>query len=97
MVAWDMRQLEGPSSSGLTALAVYLIACHHGKVRTVLRANPLRKRKGGGFIQSKKTDLMFGIRSGDELLPVSDVLPDRTGHIHRASPLRNERDMGRRR
>jgi CRISPR-associated endonuclease/helicase Cas3 len=77
MVAWDRWQREGPSSSGLTALGVYLIACHHGKVRTVLRANPLRKRKGGGFIQPKIPDLMFGIRSGDELLPVPGILPDR--------------------
>lgn len=76
MVAWDMWQRGGPSSSGLTALAVYLIACHHGKVRTVLRANPQRGR-GGEVISTNQNDLLFGIRSGDELLPVVGILPDR--------------------
>ncbi len=35
LAAWQ-AWLE--KSNGLTALAVYLIACHHGKVRTVLRS-----------------------------------------------------------
>lgn len=79
MVAWDRWQREGPSSSGLTALAVYLIACHHGKVRTVLRANPprIRRGRGGEVISANQNDLLFGIRSGDELLPVPGILPDR--------------------
>lgn len=41
-------------TDGWTALAVYLVACHHGKVRTVLRST------GQG-------DDVFGIRDGDTL------------------------------
>jgi CRISPR-associated endonuclease/helicase Cas3 len=40
---------------GLTALACYLAAAHHGKVRTVLRAG----KRGAGAV--------FGLREGDEL------------------------------
>jgi CRISPR-associated endonuclease/helicase Cas3 len=47
-----------------TALAVYLIACHHGKVRTVLRA---RLRSGQDA---------FGIRPKDVLPPLEGWLAD---------------------
>ncbi len=43
---------------GWTALAVYLIAAHHGKVRTVLRS------RKGGFAT------VFGVREGDKLPPL---------------------------
>ena len=51
LVAWQYW-LRGEAE--MTALAVYLIASHHGKVRTVLRS-------------TKGTDDVFGILSGDEL------------------------------
>lgn len=41
-------------TDGWTALAVYLVACHHGKVRTVLRS-------------TSTGDDVFGIRDGDTL------------------------------
>jgi CRISPR-associated endonuclease/helicase Cas3 len=43
-------------AEGWTALAVYLVAAHHGKVRTVLRS-----RKAGG------SEDVFGILEGDKL------------------------------
>lgn len=49
--------------AGLTALAVYLIASHHGKVRTVLRGI----REDGG-------DDVFGIRDGEATLPPVEPL-----------------------
>lgn len=52
LAAWQ-HWLKGKSD--LTALAVYLIAAHHGKVRTVLRAT-----RGGNDV--------FGIKEG-EILP----------------------------
>lgn len=54
LAAWD-AWLAGDAS--LTALAVYLIASHHGKVRTVLRS-------------TQERDEVFGLRSGDTLQPV---------------------------
>lgn len=50
-------------SDGLTALAVYLIACHHGKVRTVLRSP-----RGGNDV--------FGLTDGTPLLPVVDYFSE---------------------
>jgi CRISPR-associated endonuclease/helicase Cas3 len=49
-------------SHGLTALAVYLIACHHGKVRTVLRS-----RHGGSDV--------FGLTNGTNLQAVPGCFP----------------------
>jgi CRISPR-associated endonuclease/helicase Cas3 len=50
--AWQDRQ------HGLTALAVYLIASHHGKVRTVLRS-------------TGRADQVFGLVNTDTLCPVA--------------------------
>lgn len=49
-------------SSELTALAVYLIASHHGKVRTALR-------------RMHKNDEVFGLRQGDVLPAVDGYFP----------------------
>jgi hypothetical protein len=54
LAAWRAMLSE---RNGMTALAVYLIASHHGKVRTVLR------RLG-------ETDEAFGLTKADVLLPV---------------------------
>ena len=59
--AWQLWQR---GEKQWTALAVYLIACHHGKVRTVLRA---RLRSGQDA---------FGIRPKDVLPPLEGWLPD---------------------
>ena len=53
-------------SDGLTALAVYLIACHHGKVRTVLRST----LSAGGDV--------FGLTDGMTLQPVPGFFPNAT-------------------
>jgi len=47
---------------GWTALAVYLVAAHHGKVRTVLRS------------RSPDAADVFGVRDGDELPPLAGWL-----------------------
>ncbi len=57
LAAWQ-AWLE--NSDGLTALTVYLIASHHGKVRTVLRST------------TQKGDDVFGIVEGTELPPVAN-------------------------
>ncbi|MBA2224688.1 type I-G CRISPR-associated helicase/endonuclease Cas3g [Thermogemmata fonticola] len=63
LVAWKAwREGTAPSLSGL---AVYLVACHHGKVRTVLRS-------------IRGTDAVFGIREGEELSPVDGLIPAST-------------------
>lgn len=73
---------------GWTALAVYLIACHHGKVRTVLRSTQKRAKKAA--FQAQKiatthaegqagdTDLreIFGITSEDRLPKLAGWLED---------------------
>lgn len=59
LAAWQQWQSD---ADGWTALAVYLIATHHGKVRTVLRGT------AGG-------DDVFGIRSEDGLPPLPGWLP----------------------
>jgi hypothetical protein len=51
LAAWEQWQHR---ADGWTALAVYLVACHHGKVRTALR------NTGTG-------DNVFGVGSGDVL------------------------------
>lgn len=53
LAAWD-AWLRG--NKDLTALAVFLIASHHGKVRTTLRS-------------ISKQDMVFGLRDGDVLPP----------------------------
>jgi CRISPR-associated endonuclease/helicase Cas3 len=55
LYAWRQWLAKAP---GWTALAVYLIAVHHGKVRTVLRSRS-RKEPGGNDV--------FGIEQGDTL------------------------------
>lgn len=66
LAAWRAWQMG--TDSGLTGLAVYLIASHHGKVRTVLRA-------------TGKRDAVFGVTEGeqfsgwDELVPGPLALP----------------------
>jgi CRISPR-associated endonuclease/helicase Cas3 len=59
--AWQLWQR---GEKQWTALAVYLIACHHGKVRTVLRA---RLRSGQD---------VFGIRPNDVLPPLEGWMPN---------------------
>jgi CRISPR-associated endonuclease/helicase Cas3 len=63
LVAWKAWR-EGTASS-LSGLAVYLVASHHGKVRTVLRS-------------LRGTDAVFGIYEGEDLPPVDGVLPTNT-------------------
>ncbi len=63
LVAWKAwREGTNPSLSGL---AVYLVASHHGKVRTVLRS-------------IRGTDAVFGICQGEELPPLDGLLPTRS-------------------
>lgn len=57
LAAWQAWR-DGDAT--LSALAVYLIASHHGKVRTVLRSRG-------------KRDEVFGLTAGDKLLPVPGV------------------------
>lgn len=63
LVAWKGWR-EGTARS-LSGLAVYLVASHHGKVRTVLRS-------------IRATDAVFGICEGDSLPPVDGNLPANT-------------------
>jgi CRISPR-associated endonuclease/helicase Cas3 len=56
LAAWD---LWGKGENELSALSVYLIASHHGKVRTVLRS-------------TSRHDEIFGLREGD-VLPASST------------------------
>jgi CRISPR-associated endonuclease/helicase Cas3 len=63
LVAWkSWREGTAPSLSGL---AVFLIASHHGKVRTVLRS-------------TRGTDAVFGICEGEALPQVDGILPTST-------------------
>ncbi len=59
LAAWEVWCA---GSSEMTALAVYLIASHHGKVRTVLR-------------RIHKKDEVFGLRQGDTLPAVAGCFP----------------------
>ena len=52
-------------ADGLTALAVYLVACHHGKVRTVLRS-------------MRDAENVFGVTDGMNLQTVPGLFPDPT-------------------
>ncbi|MGH9396290.1 MAG: helicase-related protein, partial [Terriglobia bacterium] len=61
LAAWQHWRRK---SDGWTALAIYLVAAHHGKVRTVLRS----RLKGGGDV--------FGIRQGDKLPPLPGWLTE---------------------
>jgi CRISPR-associated endonuclease/helicase Cas3 len=63
LVAW--KAWRDDTARSLGDLAVYLIASHHGKVRTVLRS-------------IRGTDAVFGICEGEELLPVDGTLPTKT-------------------
>jgi CRISPR-associated endonuclease/helicase Cas3 len=59
LVAWQAwQQWVG---AGLSGLAVYLIATHHGKVRTVLRS-------------TRDGDAVFGIVEGESLPPCGDLI-----------------------
>lgn len=60
LAAWA-KWLQG--DAGLSALAVYLIASHHGKVRTVLRS-------------TRNNDEVFGLLAGETLPPIIDRFPD---------------------
>jgi CRISPR-associated endonuclease/helicase Cas3 len=55
LAAWDLWQRR---KKGLSALSVFLIASHHGKVRTVLRS-------------TSNVDKVFGLRERDVLPPTS--------------------------
>jgi CRISPR-associated endonuclease/helicase Cas3 len=50
------------AAEGWTALAVYLVAAHHGKVRTVLRGRQLAAAN------------VFGVREGDKIPPLNGWL-----------------------
>ena len=54
LAAWSLWQ---KGDRRFTALAIYLVAAHHGKVRTVLRS-------------TRNGEDVFGIRSGDTLAPL---------------------------
>ena len=60
LVAWKAWQQATVAS--LSSLAVYLVASHHGKVRTVLRS-------------IRRTDAVFGISEGEQLPPIAKLLP----------------------
>jgi CRISPR-associated endonuclease/helicase Cas3 len=63
LVAW--KGWQDSTARSLSGLAIYLIASHHGKVRTVLRS-------------IGRTDAVFGICEGEALLPVEGILPTET-------------------
>jgi hypothetical protein len=63
LVAWKTWQNEATAS--LNSLAVYLMASHHGKVRTVLRS-------------IRGPDAVFGIYEGEQLPPVDGLLATNT-------------------
>lgn len=68
LLAWEKwRKRE----KGWTALAVYLVACHHGKVRTVLRSIELSNP------QSSLEDV-FGVREGDSVKSIPGWLEAET-------------------
>ncbi len=58
LAAWQEWQ---NSVEGWSALAVYLVACHHGKVRTVLRG-------------TKSGEDVFGVEPGDSLPTMGEWL-----------------------
>jgi len=62
LAAWESWVAK---SDGLTALAVYLTACHHGKVRTVLRS-----RRDGQNV--------FGLTDAMSLPPLPGFFPSAT-------------------
>ena len=57
LAAWDHWRSR---NSELTALAVYLVACHHGKARTVMR-------------RTRRNANVFGLMESDKLRPVTKV------------------------
>jgi CRISPR-associated endonuclease/helicase Cas3 len=63
LAAWQEWQI---GKDGWTALAVYLVACHHGKVRTVLRS-----------MNTKNTDV-FGLKPDDALPAFLEWLAEET-------------------
>ena len=63
LAAWQEWQL---GKDGWTALAVYLVVCHHGKVRTVLRS------------MSRKNADVFGIKPDDVLPALPEWLAEET-------------------
>jgi hypothetical protein len=62
LAAWDAW---GKRRDGQSGLSVFLIASHHGKVRTVLRS-------------TSENDEIFGLREGDALPPNSSHSDDET-------------------
>src|SRR5262249_54025971 len=64
------RQWLDHADSGLTALAVYLVACHHGKVRVTLRPTP---KPGGVRSGDEGGRNAFGVSEGDAPLPETDL------------------------
>jgi CRISPR-associated endonuclease/helicase Cas3 len=62
LIAWKKWRA---GEKGWTALAVYLVACHHGKVRTVLRR--IRNQKG-------EKENIFGVQQGDCLPKINGLL-----------------------
>ncbi len=58
LAAWDQWR---SGDNELSALAVYLIACHHGKVRTVMR-------------KTRGSSEAFGLSGSDRVQPVNDEL-----------------------
>ena len=62
LAAWQAWQGDDDQ---ITALAVYLIACHHGKVRTVLRS-------------TRGTEDVFGMTDETLMQPVLNFFPNKT-------------------
>ena len=62
LIAWKKWRA---GEEGWTALAVYLVACHHGKVRTVLRR--IRNQKG-------EKENIFGVQQEDRLPEINGLL-----------------------
>jgi CRISPR-associated endonuclease/helicase Cas3 len=60
LAAWQLWTAE---TNAITALAVYLIACHHGKVRTILRS-------------TRGSEDVFGLTDDTTLQAVGDVFPN---------------------
>lgn len=78
LTAWKKWQAR---ESGWSALAVYLVACHHGKVRTVLRSTQHRKSEE----RKANTPDIFGTETEDRLPKIDGWLNEEQGFDLRLS------------
>jgi CRISPR-associated endonuclease/helicase Cas3 len=69
LAAWRKWQ---DGEDNWTALAVYLIASHHGKVRTVLRSINFRAKSGSS--STEESINVFGIKEGDSIPKINGWL-----------------------